>query len=101
MNKSELIDAIAASAGLTKADAGRALDATVDGITSALQGGQSVSLVGFGTFSVKHRAARTGRNPRTGDTIQIAASNNPTFKAGKALKDAVNSGSVVGETTTA
>ncbi len=90
MNKSELIDAIAASTGLTKADAGRALDATTDGITAALQGGQSVSLVGFGTFTVKHRAARQGRNPRTGETIQISASNNPTFKAGKALKDAVN-----------
>ena len=90
MNKSELIDAIAAATGLTKADAGRALDATTDGITSALQGGQAVSLVGFGTFSVKHRAARQGRNPRTGETIQISASNNPTFKAGKALKDAVN-----------
>jgi DNA-binding protein HU-beta len=90
MNKSELIDAIAASTGLTKADAGRALDATTDGIAGALRGGQSVSLVGFGTFTVKHRAARQGRNPRTGETIQISASNNPTFKAGKALKDAVN-----------
>ncbi|NIP16749.1 MAG: DNA-binding protein HU [Xanthomonadales bacterium] len=90
MNKSDLIDAIAASTGLTKADAGRALDATVANITSALQGGNSVSLVGFGTFSVKRRAARTGRNPRTGETIKIRASNNPSFKAGKALKDAVN-----------
>jgi len=90
MNKSELIDAVAAATGLTKADAGRALDATTSSITSALQRGQSVSLVGFGTFSVKHRAARTGRNPRTGASIRIAASNNPTFKAGKALKDAVN-----------
>ena len=90
MNKSDLIDSIAASAGLSKADAGRALDAMTSGITSALQQGQSVSLVGFGTFSVKHRAARAGRNPRTGATIQIAASNNPSFKAGKALKDAVN-----------
>ena len=90
MNKSDLIDAIADSAGLSKADAGRALDATVDTITSALKGGQSVSLVGFGTFSVRDRAARTGRNPRTGETIQIAASKNPAFKAGKALKDAVN-----------
>ena len=90
MNKSDLIDAIAASAGLTKADAGRALDATTDNIASALQKGQSVSLVGFGTFSVKHRAARSGRNPRTGETIQIKASNTPAFKAGKALKDAVN-----------
>jgi len=90
MNKAELIDAIAASAGLSKADAGRALDATTGAIANALRGGQSVSLVGFGTFSVRHRAARTGRNPRTGATIMIRASNNPTFKAGKALKDAVN-----------
>jgi DNA-binding protein HU-beta len=90
MNKSDLIDSIAASTGLTKADAGRALDATTANIASALQQGQSVSLVGFGTFSVKHRAARTGRNPRTGETIMIRASNNPAFKAGKALKDAVN-----------
>lgn len=90
MNKSDLIDSIAASAGLSKADAGRALDAFTDNIAGALQQGQSVSLVGFGTFSVKHRAARMGRNPRTGDAIQIKASNNPSFKAGKALKDAVN-----------
>ena len=90
MNKSELVDSIADGAGLTKADAGRALDAFVDSITGALQGGDSVSLVGFGTFSVRARAARTGRNPRTGETIQIKASNNPAFKAGKALKDAVN-----------
>jgi DNA-binding protein HU-beta len=90
MNKSELIDAIADAAGLTKADAGRALDATTDAIAGALQQGKSVSLVGFGTFTVRHRAARTGRNPRTGETIQIKASNNPAFKAGKALKDAVN-----------
>jgi DNA-binding protein HU-beta len=90
MNKSDLVDAIAESAGLSKADAGRALDALVDTVTSALKSGQSVSLVGFGTFSVRDRAARTGRNPRTGETIQIAASKNPAFKAGKALKDAVN-----------
>jgi DNA-binding protein HU-beta len=90
MNKSDLIDSIAASTGLTKADAGRALDAATDSITKALKTGQSVSLVGFGTFTVKHRAARTGRNPRTGATIHISASNNPSFKAGKALKDAVN-----------
>ena len=90
MNKSELVDAIAAAAGLSKADAGRALDATVDAITGALKSGQSVSLVGFGTFSVRDRAARTGRNPRTGESIRIAASKNPAFKAGKALKDAVN-----------
>jgi DNA-binding protein HU-beta len=90
MNKSDLIDRIADSAGLSKADAGRALDATVDSITSALKKGQSVSLVGFGTFTVRDRAARTGRNPRTGETIKIKASKNPAFKAGKALKDAVN-----------
>lgn len=90
MNKSELIDAIADAAGLSKADAGRALDATTGAIASALQQGQTVSLVGFGTFTVRHRAARTGRNPRTGEEIKIAASNNPAFKAGKALKDAVN-----------
>lgn len=90
MNKSDLIDAIASSAGLTKADAGRALDAFTANIARALQKGQSVSLVGFGTFSVKHRKARMGRNPRTGAAIHIGASNNPSFKAGKALKDAVN-----------
>jgi DNA-binding protein HU-beta len=90
MNKSELIDAIAADSGLSKADAGRALDAVTNSITGALKGGGSVSMVGFGTFSVKKRAARAGRNPRTGETIQIKASNNPSFKAGKALKDAVN-----------
>ena len=87
MNKSELIDAVAAATGLTKADAGRALDATTDAIASALQQGNQVSLVGFGTFTVRHRAARPGRNPRTGETIEIKASNNPAFKAGKALKD--------------
>ena len=90
MNKSELIDAIAADSGLSKADAGRALDAVTNSITGALKSGGSVSMVGFGTFSVKKRAARAGRNPRTGETIQIKASNNPSFKAGKALKDAVN-----------
>ena len=83
MNKSDLVDAIAESAGLSKADAGRALDAVVDTVTSALKGGDSVSLVGFGTFSVRDRAARTGRNPRTGETIKIAASKNPAFKAGR------------------
>ena len=90
MNKSELIDAIAADSGLSKADAGRALDGFTAAITNALVAGETVSMVGFGTFSVKHRAARAGRNPRTGETIQIKASNNPSFKAGKALKDAVN-----------
>ena len=90
MNKSELIDAIAAAADLSKADAGRALDATIDSITGSLKKGDSVSLVGFGTFQVKQRAAREGRNPQTGKTIQIAAATVPSFKAGKALKDAVN-----------
>ena len=91
VNKTELIDAIAATADLPKASAGRALDAVVDAITDALTKGDQVSLVGFGTFSVKHRGARSGRNPQTGATIEIAASNVPSFKAGKALKDAVNS----------
>ena len=90
MNKAELVDAVANAANLSKADAGRAVDAVVNSITNALKKGQQVSVVGFGTFSVKHRAARSGRNPRTGDTIKIAASNVPGFKAGKALKDAVN-----------
>jgi DNA-binding protein HU-beta len=90
VNKSELIDAIAASADLSKADAGRALDSVIDSVTGALKNGDQVSLVGFGTFSVKQRAARTGRNPRTGEAIQIKASNVPGFKAGKALKDACN-----------
>ncbi|MGH8040130.1 MAG: HU family DNA-binding protein [Stenotrophomonas sp.] len=90
MNKTELIDAVAAAADLTKAEAGRAVDAVVATITSALKGGDAVTLVGFGTFQVRPRAARTGRNPKTGDTIKIEASNNPSFKAGKALKDAVN-----------
>ena len=90
MNKSELIDAIAANAGLSKADAGKALDATLSSVTGALRKGDSVSLVGFGTFQVKNRAARAGRNPQTGATIQIAAARVPGFKAGKALKDAVN-----------
>ena len=90
MNKAELIDSVASAADLSKADAGRAVDAIVDSVTGALKRGEQVSVVGFGTFSVKHRAARAGRNPRTGETIQIAASNVPGFKAGKALKDAVN-----------
>lgn len=90
MNKTDLIDAIASAADLSKADAGRALDAVIDSITDTLKKGDPVSLVGFGTFQVKHRAAREGRNPQTGATIQIKASNVPGFKAGKALKDAVN-----------
>ena len=90
MNKTELIDAIAAAADLPKASAGRALDAVVESITDTLKKGDQVSLVGFGTFSVKHRSARTGRNPQTGAEIQIKAAKVPSFKAGKALKDAVN-----------
>jgi len=90
VNKSELIDAIAASADLPKAAAGRALDATLEAVTAALTKGESVALVGFGTFTTKERAARDGRNPQTGATIQIAAATLPTFKPGKALKDAVN-----------
>jgi len=90
MNKADLIEAVADSADLSKADATRAVDAVLDSVTGALKQGNTVSLVGFGTFSVKHRAARQGRNPRTGETIQISASNVPGFKAGKGLKDAVN-----------
>ena len=90
MNKGDLIDAIAASTGLSKADAGRAIDATTSAVAGELAGGGSVALVGFGTFSVSHRAARMGRNPATGEAIQIRASNVPKFKAGKALKDACN-----------
>ena len=90
MNKGELIEAVAAAADISKSDATKAVDAVVDSITHALKKGDQVSIVGFGTFSVKDRAARTGRNPATGETIQIAASRAPGFKAGKALKDAVN-----------
>lgn len=90
MNKGELIDAVTGKAGLAKADATRAVDAVLDAITGALKSGDAVSLVGFGTFAVKMRAARSGRNPRTGEMIEIAASKVPGFKAGKALKDAVN-----------
>ena len=90
MNKAELVDSIAASADIPKAAAGRALDAMIEAVEGALKKGDSVALVGFGTFSVKARAARTGRNPQTGQPIQIAAANIPSFKAGKALKDAVN-----------
>jgi len=89
MNKSELIDAIAEKGGLSKADAGKALDATIASVTEALKAGDTVTLVGFGTFGVKERAARTGRNPQTGATLEIKASKVPNFKAGKGLKDAV------------
>ena len=90
MNKSELIDAVASEAELSKADAARATDAVFDTISNALGKGDQVTLVGFGTFSVRERAARTGRNPQTGEAINIKASKTPGFKAGKALKDAVN-----------
>lgn len=90
MNKSELIDAIAASADLPKTAAGRALDAMIESITNALKEGDQVSLIGFGSFQVKDRAARDGRNPKTGEVIRIPAARVPSFKAGKALKDAVN-----------
>jgi len=90
VNKSELIDAIAASADIPKAAAGRALDAMIESIGGALKDGDQVALVGFGTFQVKERAARTGRNPQTGEPIEIKAAKVPSFKPGKALKDAVN-----------
>ncbi|WP_018234038.1 HU family DNA-binding protein [Thioalkalivibrio thiocyanodenitrificans] len=90
MNKSELIDAVANSSDLPKAQAARAVDAMIDVISSALKGGDQVTIVGFGTFLVRERDARTGRNPRTGESIQIPASKMPSFKAGKGLKDAVN-----------
>lgn len=90
MNKSELVEAIAGGSDISKAAAGRALDSMIGAVTESLQKGESVSLVGFGTFGVKERAARAGRNPQTGETIQIKAARVPGFKAGKALKDAVN-----------
>ncbi|WP_028464834.1 MULTISPECIES: HU family DNA-binding protein [Nisaea] len=90
MNKNELVAAVADSADITKADAASAVDAVLDSITSALKSGDEVRLVGFGTFSVASRAASEGRNPRTGEKIQIAASKQPKFKAGKGLKDALN-----------
>jgi DNA-binding protein HU-beta len=90
VNKSQLIDQIAEGADISKASAGRALDAFVEAVSDTLKSGDQVALVGFGTFSVRERAARTGRNPQTGAEIQIAAAKVPGFKAGKALKDAVN-----------
>ena len=92
MNKSDLVDAVASKADMSKAEAGRAVDAVLGSVGDALGNGDSVSLVGFGTFSVRHRAAREGRNPSTGEAMHIAASNVPGFKAGKALKDAVKAG---------
>jgi DNA-binding protein HU-beta len=90
MNKADLIEAVAKRTEQGKADAGRAVDAVIDSVTAALKKGEKVSLVGFGTFAVRKRAARKGRNPKTGGTIQIKAGKTPGFKAGKALKDAVN-----------
>lgn len=90
MSKTELVEAIAKKAGLTKADAARALDATLEAIEGALKAGKKVALVGFGTFGTSKRAARTGRNPRTGETVKIAARVAATFKAGSKLKAAVN-----------
>jgi DNA-binding protein HU-beta len=90
MNKSELIDAVSNAAELSKSDAARAVDGVIATVTEALKSGDQVTVVGFGTFLVRQNSARAGRNPRTGETIQIAASNRPAFKAGKALKDAVN-----------
>ena len=90
MNKAELNEHVAQAAGLSKADAGRAVDAVLGGVTGALKSGDSVALTGFGTFEVRSRSARTGRNPQTGGTLEIPASKAPAFKPGKALKDAVN-----------
>lgn len=90
MNKAELINAVSDEAELSKADAGRAVDAFTEVVKKALKKGDTISLVGFGTFSVRKRAARTGRNPRTNEVIKIKASKVPAFKAGKGLKDALN-----------
>ena len=90
MNKAEFIDAVATSAELSRSDATKAVDAVIDTLTESLRKGDSVTLVGFGTFEVRERAARTGRNPQTGEAIQIKASKAPAFKAGKAFKDALN-----------
>lgn len=90
MNKQDLIGAVAEASGLTKADSSKAVEAVFDSITGALKKGDEVRLVGFGTFAVSKRKASTGRNPRTGAAMQIKASTQPKFKAGKALKDAVN-----------
>lgn len=90
MNKNDLASAMAEDAGITKSSAIKALDAMTNSIKSALRAGDKVSIPGFGTFQAKHRSARMGRNPATGESIQIAASNSPSFKAGKAFKDALN-----------
>ena len=90
MNKAELVDHVAEAADISKAAAGRAVDAVLEGISSSLRDSEQVVLVGFGTFGVKSRAARTGRNPRTGDAISISAARIPMFRPGKALRDAIN-----------
>lgn len=89
MNKMDVVDAVASRAGLSKADASRALDAFIDGVSDALARGEKVTVTGFGTFEVRQRAARMGRNPQTGAPLHIPASKSPAFKAGKGLKDAV------------
>lgn len=90
MNKNDLISTVADNSGLSRSDAGKAVESIFDAIQKSLGKGEEVRLVGFGTFSVAHRKASTGRNPRTGESMQIKASNQPKFKAGKGLKDAVN-----------
>ena len=90
MNKSELIDAVASAASLPKSAASKAVESFVSAITNTLKSGNQVTIVGFGTFLVRQRSARTGRNPRTGETIQINASKAPAFKPGKALREALN-----------
>lgn len=90
MNKTEMVDAIADAADITKAQAAKALNAFIDGVTDTLKKGDKVTLIGFGTFEARERSARTGRNPQTGKTINIPASTTPAFKAGKKLKDALN-----------
>jgi DNA-binding protein HU-beta len=90
MNKSELIQSVAETADISKAQAGKAVDGVIESIKDALAEGDTVTLIGFGTFTVRERAARVGRNPRTGERLDIKAANVPVFKPGKALKDAVN-----------
>ena len=92
MNKNDLIEAVAAHSGLSKADAGRAVDAVVGSITGALKAGESVNLIGFGTFDVRERAARTGRNPRTGEQVPVSAKRVPYFKPGKEMRAVINPG---------
>lgn len=89
MNKTEMTEAVAQASGLSKAAAGKAVDAVLDAVSQALKGGETVVLTGFGTFSVRERPARTGHNPKTGEAMQIKASKAPVFKAGKTLKDAI------------